>query len=237
MRRPDHPSGFFIPDLVHNVFGEAWAHPNPVLAEASRWNHPHLLNAEVVAQIRTAFAQGGRVPHVCLSDALQPERANALHAALTRARFTPHHHSPYPLSIARLDQQEPSALTEFTQWLRTDEAASYHAWLVGWPGPLVSKQVQVSQMTVGERFPVHIDTEEEGLAVVYNFTRGWEERFGGVLHFPRPSGKGDALRIPPLFNSVFIFRSLGAPHGVTEVTPEAGDRLRYTVTTFFLAPG
>jgi len=78
-------------------------------------------------------------------------------------------------------------------------------------------------------------TEDEGLAVVYNFTRPWEERFGGVLVFPHPSGTWDELRIPPLFNSVFIFRSRGAPHGVTQVTPEAGSHWRYTVTSFFLA--
>jgi Rps23 Pro-64 3,4-dihydroxylase Tpa1-like proline 4-hydroxylase len=106
---------------------------------------------------------------------------------------------------------------------------------VGWTGALRSKQVQVSRMGVGEQFPVHVDTHEEGLAVVYNFTRDWEERFGGVLHFAHPSGTWNDLVVPPLFNSVFIFRSADAPHGVSRVKPEAGSRYRYTVTTFFLA--
>jgi Rps23 Pro-64 3,4-dihydroxylase Tpa1-like proline 4-hydroxylase len=91
-------------------------------------------------------------------------------------------------------------------------------------------------MGVGESFPVHLDTKEEGIAVVYNFTRDWEERLGGVLYFPHPSGAGDDIRVPPLFNSVFIFRSRGAPHGVSEVRPEAGGRYRYAIASFFLAP-
>ena len=115
------------------------------------------------------------------------------------------------------------------------EKADYHAWLVGWQQKLSPRQVQVSRMGVGERFPVHVDTDEEGLAVVYNFTRPWEERFGGVLFFPHPSGTWDELRVPPLFNSVLIFRSREAPHGVSPVLPEAGSHVRYTVTSFFLA--
>ena len=237
MRRPEHASGFFIPDLVTNVFGADWARPSPVLAEAARWSSPALVDPSSVAQINVAFAEGGRVPHVCLSDALRPEVADAIHAALEQARFVRHHHAPYPLSIARLDEQEPSALMDFTRWLRTDEAAAYHAWLVGWNGTLRSKQVQVSRMGVGEQFPVHVDTHEEGLAVVYNFTRDWEERFGGALYFTHPSGTWNDLQVPPMFNSVFIFRSADVPHGVAQVMPEAGSRYRYTVTTFFLADG
>ncbi|HEX8820789.1 MAG TPA: 2OG-Fe(II) oxygenase [Archangium sp.] len=237
MRKPERVSGFFIPDLVENVFGEDWRGPPAVNVEAARWIHPTLLDPAIATGVRAAFGEGGRVPHVCLSDALAPPVAESVHEALTRARFVPHHHAPYPLSIARQGEQEPSALTGFVQWLGTDAAADYHAWLVGWRQKLVAKQVQVSRMGVGERFPVHVDTEDEGLAVVYNFTRPWEERFGGVLHFPHPSGKGDELRIPPLFNSVFIFRSRGAPHGVSQVLPEAGARFRYTVTSFFLAEG
>lgn len=235
LRRPERASGFFIPDLVDNVFGEGWRGTSPVLAEAARWMHPQLVDAAVVSGVREAFAGNGRVPAVCLSDALHPARAEAVHEALGRARFVPHHHAPYPLSIARREEQEPSALTDFVGWLGTEAAAAYHAWLVGVPHRLLPKQVQVSRMGVGERFPEHVDTEDEGLAVVYNFTRPWEERFGGVLVFPHPSGTWDELRIPPLFNSVFIFRSRGAPHAVTPVAPEAAGHWRYTVTSFFLA--
>lgn len=237
LRRPERSSGFFIPDLADSVFGEGWRAPSEALAEAARWMHPQLVNPAGAPGVREAFAEGGRVPHVCLAEALQPAQAEAVHEALGRARFVRHHHAPYPLSIARPEEQEPSALTGFVQWLGTQAAADYHAWLVGSPQRLFPRQVQVSRMGVGERFPTHVDTEDEGLAVVYNFTRPWEQRFGGVLVFPHPSGTWDELRIAPLFNSVFIFRSRGAPHAVTEVTPEAGAHSRYSVTSFFLAEG
>jgi hypothetical protein len=235
LRRPERTSGFFIPDLVENVFGEHWRGPPSTHAEAARWIHPTLLDPAMVSGVRQAFVEGGRVPHVCLSDVLQPAVAESVHTALGRARFVPHHHAPYPLSIARYEEQEPSALKGFVEWLGTESAADYHAWLVGWQQKLSPRQVQVSRMGVGERFPVHVDTDEEGLAVVYNFTRPWEERFGGVLFFPHPSGTWDELRVPPLFNSVLIFRSREAPHGVSPVLPEAGSHMRYTVTSFFLA--
>ena len=56
-----------------------------------------------------------------------------------------------------------------------------------------------------------------------------------MLAFPHPSGTWNELVIPPVFNSVLIFRSRGAPHEVTQVQPEAEGLWRYTVTTFFLA--
>ena len=234
MRRRERPSGFFITDLVEGSFGEAWRATDPT--GAVHWVHPQLRDPAVVAGVRAAFLDGGRVPHVCLTDVLQAPVADALHAALETARFVPHHHAPYPLSIAPRDRQAPSALLDFMHWLGTDEAAAYHAWLVGWPEPLVSRQVQVSRMGVGERFPLHHDTGDEGLAVVYNFTRDWDESLGGVLAFPHPSGTWNELVIPPAFNSVLIFRAKDAPHEVTAVRPEAGGRWRYSVTAFFLAP-
>lgn len=235
MRRPERPRGFFIPDLVENTFGESWRLPTEALGVAARWLTTWPLSTAGVNETRAAFLDGGRVLHVCLPHMLQAPLADAVHAALEQAHFTPHHHAPYPLSIARRDLQRPSALMDFVQWLSSDAAAAYHAWLVNWPQRLVSKQVQVSRMGVGERFPPHHDTDEDGLAVVYNFTRDWDESFGGVLSFPHPSGTWDELRIPPLFNSVFIFRARDAPHEVTQVTPLAGGRWRYTVTAFLLA--
>ncbi len=235
MRRPERPSGFFIPDLVENTFGEHWRGDAPRSA-ATRWMNPHLVDPARVEDVRAAFQDGGRVPHVCLTHVLLPPLADALHQALEQAHFVRHHHAPYPLSVARREHQRPSVLQDFVQWLGTDEAAAYHGWLVGWPGTLTSKQVQVSRMGVGERFPLHHDTDDEGLAVVYNFTRDWDAALGGVLAFPHPSGTWHELLIPPEFNSVFIFRSQGAAHEVTQVQPEADGRWRYSVTAFFLAP-
>ncbi|WP_373692155.1 2OG-Fe(II) oxygenase [Corallococcus sp. AS-1-6] len=87
----------------------------------------------------------------------------------------------------------------------------------------------------GRVLPEAPDTDEEGLAVVYNFTRPWEDRFGGGLTFRHPEVDADMMRVPPLFNSVFIFRARGAPHRVTEWTSEARGHQRYSVTAFILA--
>ncbi|WP_404364643.1 2OG-Fe(II) oxygenase [Corallococcus coralloides] len=134
-----------------------------------------------------------------------------------------------------LHHQEPSALTDFRAWIQSADGAAFHAALVGWPEPPQTRQVQVSRMEVGESFPEHRDTDEEGLAVVYNFTRPWEDRFGGGLTFRHPEVDADMMRVPPLFNSVFIFRARGAPHRVTEWTSEARGHLRDSVTAFILA--
>ncbi|AFE04260.1 hypothetical protein COCOR_01740 [Corallococcus coralloides DSM 2259] len=234
--RPERPSGFFITDYADSIFGPVPS-PKPEVfpASATAWTRLASVSEALHATLRREFIEGGRVPHLCLTDALFPERAEALHQALRDARFVRHHHGPYPLHIAPLHQQEPSALTDFCAWLKSADGAAFHAALVGWPEPLETRQVQVSRMDVGEFFPEHRDTDEEGLAVVYNFTRPWEDRFGGVLTFRHPEVDADMMRVPPLFNSVFIFRARGAPHRVTEWTSEARGHQRYSVTAFILA--
>jgi|GEM_PF-3903815 len=231
--RPERPSGFFIPGFAEGIFGTVRAVP-PHLAAATPWTRLAVAPEDLRTTIRREFAKGGRVLHVCLQDALLPERAEALHAALRQASFRRHHHAPYPLHVAPLDQQPPSALIDFCAWLRSGESAAFFADLVGWPRPLQTCQVQVSRMEVGESFPLHYDTDEEGLAVVFNFTRPWDERFGGILAFPHPDGTHDSMRVPPLFNSVFIFRAVGALHWVTEWLPAAQGHQRYSVTAFML---
>ncbi|WP_434348718.1 2OG-Fe(II) oxygenase [Myxococcus virescens] len=232
--RPERPSGFFIPDFAEGIFGAVRAVPRHLDA-ARPWTRLAVASEALRATIRREFSEGGRVLHVCLQDALLPERAEALHAALRQALFRRHHHGPYPLHVAPLDsRQPPSTLIDFCAWLRSDEAAAFFADLVGWPRPLQTRQVQVSRMEVGESFPPHHDTQEEGLAVVFNFTRPWDERFGGVLAFPHPKGAWDSIRVPPLFNSVFVFRAVGALHRVTEWLPAAQGHQRYSITAFML---
>ena len=234
--RPERPSGFFVADFADSVFGPVHAPPPDAFPPSARtWTRLASAASALHDAIRHEFASGGRVPHVCLQQALLPERAEAMHQALREARFKRHHHGPYPLHIAPLDAQQPSVLTEFCAWLKTDDGAAYHARLVGWPQTLETRQVQVSRMDVGEYFPEHLDTEEDGLAVVYNFTRPWEDRFGGVLAFAHPDGDRDVMRVPPLFNSVFLFRAVGAPHRVTEWTAAAQGHQRYSITAFMLA--
>lgn len=235
-------AGFFIPRLGEWVLGPAWYEgalagdlPPPGAERAAAWLHPALLDPAYAARIAGAFASDPDVPHVFLDRPVLGARAEEIHAALAAARFAPHHHAPYRIAVARRDGQAPSALTAFVDWLATREAASFHHWLVGRLLPAGMRiQVQTARAAVGDRFPTHIDTEAPGLAAVYNFTRDWDPSFGGVLRFERPEIGADLLVIPPRFNSVLLFEPRGAPHHVSEVLPAAGERVRYTVTAFWL---
>lgn len=236
------PKGLFITSLVENTFGVQWRTvvsgcPQEVEL-AGRWNSPQLLDPRVVTEVRKQFlCSGDRIHHACLSGALHQEAALALHASLDEAVFVPHHHAPYPLWIAPRDQQPDTPLTHFIDWLGTQEAARYHQWLVGWPHPSPTSfviQVQLSRMQVGHSFPLHIDTQKEGIAVVYQLSFPWEPEWGGVLSFHHPQTQQAELRIPPQFNSVMIFRPQHAPHQVSEVQAEAGDHARYSVTAFYM---
>ena len=161
---------------------EGWRGPSAALVEAARWMSPQLVDPAVASGVRAAFTEGGRVPHVCLSDVLQPSLAGSVHEALGRARFVPHHHAPYPLSIARREEHR---------------------------GRGARRRLQLHPALGGA--------------------------FRRRARLPPPLRHVGRAAHPPLFNSVFIFRSRGAPHGVTQVTPEAGSHWRYTVTSFFLA--
>lgn len=236
------PTGFFIRDLVDGLVGEGWreqaAEAAPRFVDADRWVHPRLLQPQVAKEIRAEFHDGGRVLHVFLNDALQSAVAERIHSALLAARFTRHHHQPYALHVARPENQQPSELTAFMAWLGSEDGAAFHQWLSGWPDSgqrLRPRQVQTSRMLSGEFFPEHHDTEDQGLAVVYGFTRPWAPEHGGVLAFPKPTGSGDELRVPVRFNSVILFRPKNAPHRVEQVTPSAGELARFTVTAFYLA--
>ncbi len=237
---PERASGFFIRHLPRSVFGSRWDPLAAARVAAQPWVSPELLTPDFAQRIAQGFRDGGRIPHVFLRSPLLPQAAEALELALCQAEFRPHHHAAYPLQIARLEWQQPSALTAFMRWLGSREAARFHTGLVG--SPLAERdpaftQVQTSRMQVGERFPPHVDTSAEGLAVVYNLTADWGERFGGQLEFPSPVDPARAeLRVPVLFNSVVLFRPADAVHRVLEVTPAASPRARHTVTAFYCYP-
>ncbi len=232
---PERASGFFIRHLPRSVLGRQWDPLTSALVAAQPWVSPQLLGEALRTQLAARFRAGGRIPHVFLRTPLRPPVALALHGALAEATFQPHHHAAYPLQIAPLALQRPSPLTAFMRWLASREGARFHTHLVGLDAaaPPVKVQVQTSRMRVGERFPPHIDTNAEGLAVVYNLTSPWEERFGGQLEFPAPGSDVAELSVPVLFNSVVLFRPAGALHRVLPVTEAAGDHLRHTVTAFY----
>src|SRR5688500_18437039 len=125
------PDGLFIEHLVESLLpaGEA-----PIdLAAALQWLEPSLLEAVSVDEVRRAFADGGRIPHVCLDRPLLAARAQQIGRALARAKFIDHHHASYKVQIARRDRQAPSALTRFVDWLSSPEGARLHQWWVGFP--------------------------------------------------------------------------------------------------------
>ena len=219
---------FFIEDLVPSLLGEESV---DVTAGARRFLSQEVISG--VRDIREAFQEGGRVKHVCLERVLEPRVAETIGVALDEARFKRHHHAPYRIEVSPLDELADSGLRRFCRWLATDEAARFHSWLAGWPGDgeqLVSKQVQVARARRGDEFPLHVDTDEEGLACVYNFTRGFGPEDGGKLYFPH-RGRTE-LELAPMFNTMILFRPRNAAHGVSRVTAAKG-KTRFTVTAFF----
>ncbi len=216
---------FFVEDLVPSLFG---AEAEDVTLRARGFLSPEVITG--VKEIREAFHDGGRVKHVCLERVLEPRIADGVGKGLEAAKFKRHHHAPYRIEISPLDQLVESGLRKFCRWMATDDAARFHGWLAGCEEPLVSKQVQVARARKGDEFPVHVDTDEEGIAVVYNFTRDFGPRDGGRLYFPY-RGRNE-LELAPIFNTMIMFRPRGAPHGVSKVTAPRG-KTRFTVTAFF----
>lgn len=238
--QPPKSGGFFLPDLVDTTFGASWrwvVSDRPQAIDlAERWFHPTILSPSVVTAIRQQFASDDLLMHVALTDILRPEVAEALAASLETATFVRHHHTAYPLWIAPRPLQTQAILEEAFAWLSSAEALEAHLWLLGWPYPRPRQaqvQVQLSRMGVGDFFPIHLDTEEEGFAVVYNLTQDWKAELGGVLQFYDPSGR-IIVEMPPLFNSAILFRPRGAPHGVNVVKPDAAGRFRYSLAAFYL---
>ncbi|MFT3712809.1 MAG: 2OG-Fe(II) oxygenase [Archangium sp.] len=217
-------TAFFIEDLVESLLGPEAV---DVSRGARRFISREVLSA--VGPIREAFLSSGKVKHVALERVLREGVASAVAAGLKRARFRRHHHAAYRIEISALDALADSPLRKFVRWLATDDAARFHGWLAGWPTDgqaLHARQVQVARARRGDEFPVHVDMDEEGLAAVYNFSEGFDAaRDGGELYFP--SAK---LVLPPIFNTMILFRPKNAPHGVSELV---GKKTRYSVTAFF----
>ncbi|MEW5742131.1 MAG: 2OG-Fe(II) oxygenase [Myxococcota bacterium] len=228
-KRLARAEGFFIDDLVGSLLGEEAFDP---LTEARPFFSRRVLSH--LSAIREAFSQGGRVLHVCLDGVLKPRVAKSIGAALSTAPFRRHHHAPYRIDVAPLDVLPTSTLSRFCAFLGSDEGAAFHQALSGWPPEghrLTRWQVQVARARRGDEFPVHVDTNQEGLACVYHFTRGFSEADGGVLSFPH-RGRAE-LSVAPAFNRLILFRPKGAPHGVSRVRAPKG-RSRFTVTVFYL---
>ncbi len=230
---------FFIEGLADQVLGSEWRHAAPPLPAkvkraASPFIHPQLLSDENASAIRASFAGEEPLPHVCLGSPLQPAVADDVHHALERAAFAPHHHDEYQVQIARRAAQDESAFTQLVDWLDSDDAALFHFWLVGEPHRRPNFiQVQTSRAVAGDYFPPHVDNTSEGLAVIYNLTRDWQPKFGGVLRYLDDEDRA-FIEVPPSFHQVFICRPADARHEVSRIEKAAGKRRRYSITAFYL---
>ena len=224
-------SGLFIEHLVESLFSVPELLDAGVVEAALRWVKPELVDPASMDSVRAEFANGGAIPHVCLDQPLRVGAAREIGAALAKARFADHHHADYKVQVARRAEQRPSALTRFVDWLASTEGAEFHRAWTGCPEgrkTLDFVQVQTARARAGEYFPPHVDTDEEGLAAVYQFTRGFQPEDGGVLKF------GRELVVAPAFNRVLLFRPRGVEHEVSRIEASAGKKTRFTVTAFWL---
>jgi hypothetical protein len=236
-------AGFFIPDLVDHTFDSAWrsyVHGTlPAEEPARAWWEASFFNPRWVKAIRESFLNASPVLHIGLEGIFPQDRAWQLWQALQEATFQRHHFPSYHIDIAPHDKLPPNGiLAQIVAWLGSPEAAKAHRWLVGWPMMLPQSpriQVQISRLREGDAFALHEDTHAEGIAVVYNLSAHWKPEYGGALCFPHPQDPHtDALFIPPVFNSVFVFRPQGAPHRVSPVLAHPAALSRYTITIFYL---
>lgn len=242
-RAPSRKPEFFIQGLAESLLGEDWRERieagsfcDRLALEAARpFVAPELLTDGYAQALAEAFGNEDEVPHVRIDDPVRAEIAELIHQGLEAAHFHRHHHAAYRIDIAPLGEEQPPALTAFISWLQSPEAARLHLAWVGhprWREPCAQTQVQVSRLRVGQSFERHVDTDQDALAVVYNFTPDWNGAWGGVLRYSLENGK--SLSVAPRFNSVFLSRPQNAPHEVTEVTSLAAGQSRYTVTAFYV---
>ena len=220
--------GFFIEDLLESLTGTA--HQGPVSPF-----HAAEVSGEAAASFPSLFAESGAPPHLCLDLPLLAPVADRIQRELSRAPFKRHHHASYEIDILPRQAMAIGELPRFVDWLASEDGAAFHRAWVGWPpgrAALTQVQVQTARARFGDAFEEHVDSDEEGIAVVYAFSKGMRPADGGALYFPRPDGKGNALWVEPAFNRVLVFRPRGAPHGVTRIVSKRVTR--YTITAFYL---
>jgi Rps23 Pro-64 3,4-dihydroxylase Tpa1-like proline 4-hydroxylase len=230
---------FFVRGLASSIQRQTMQHLTPEAREAAApFVHSRLFEPYASQRIAQSFANHGSPSRVFIEHALRSEAADSLATDLFETSFVPHHHAPYPLHIAPLRSINPNTnLGKFTTWLRSPAAAAYHVLLAGFsslPRSISSAwlQVQVSRMTTGQFFPIHIDTDEEGLTCVYQFTRDYTSADGGQLYFGKEERSPDFV-VSPIFGSLFMFCPRNVPHGVSRVSASA-ERPRFTITAFYL---
>jgi hypothetical protein len=94
---------------------------------------------------------------------------------------------------------------------------------------LKPREVFASKYTVGDHLDPHSDAVPgREIAFVFNFSRDWDARYGGLLVFTDPPRR----TYVPGYNRLMVFdvRGRGLPHFVSDVTAEAGPRKRLAIS-------
>ncbi len=224
---PTAPDGFFCRSLDVDAQRRD---------QAATFIAPAFVHGRPARRLWPVFQHAPHVPHLSLAPALRPEVAAAIARDLAQAAFAPHHHAAYRIDVCRRPAPG-SVLGRFFTWLASAGAVTWIQALFGAPPSLrglVPRQVQISRMVTGQGFAPHVDTLDDGVTVVFQFTRGYAAAHGGALAFV-PAGTVPVIAVPPVFNTAFVFRPAGVRHTVTDVAADAPGP-RYTITAFFLRP-
>jgi hypothetical protein len=96
-----------------------------------------------------------------------------------------------------------------------------------------AREVFASKYTPGDHLDAHSDSfAGRSIAFVFGFTKGWEARHGGLLVMKE---QREHRVFVPSYNRLLMFAVTGdaREHWVSDVTPDAGDRKRLSVSGWF----
>ena len=127
-------------------------------------------------------------------------------------------------------RMSPNALSylQFRQTFQRPEFAAFFAAVTGLELG-ASDDFGVHAMGVGDFLRAHSDdVKNRRIALVIYLSPEWDPAFGGTLVLTNPDGTD--TRVEPRYNSIVIFDVLAkTSHLVEPITPEAGERSRFTI--------
>jgi 2OG-Fe(II) oxygenase superfamily len=128
-----------------------------------------------------------------------------------------------------------NALT-YLQFRKALQDAKFTAFYEGLSGAALrgSDTFAPHSMKQGDFLKIHNDNEKNRrLALVFYLSPGWESRFGGALIIL--DKKGDQIKIEAEYNSMVVFDvTAGTTHYIEQITSDAGDSSRLTISGWFL---
>ncbi len=133
------------------------------------------------------------------------------------------------------DSANLTIFRQFVAALKGDDFKSYFEEITGidlGPTPLVNAY----SYRAGDFLSLHTDdVKDKRLSFVFYLSPEWEPEFGGTLHLIDPAGQ--VLEVSPEHNSLVIFDvTAKTEHFISPVEARAGDKLRMTISGWFLKP-